>query len=243
MTLPADMLAGVAGAEGKRAEITIGQGDKKSLPDDVKAAIGSRPLIELSLSVDGKQTGWSNPGAPVTVAIPYTPTAEELAHPESIVIWYIDGSGNTVSVPNGRYDPETGTVTFSVTHFSLYAVNYNKVVFNDVAAGVWYEKAVSFIAARGISGGTGDGCFSPDALLTRGEFIVMLMRAYGIDPDAAPSDNFTDAGDTIYRLSGHAAKLLGIAVRPSSATKYVRATREITRQDCSRCCTNAPEGH
>ncbi len=148
MTLPADMLSGIPDAEGKKAEITIGAGKKAGLPDEVKAAIGDRPLVELSLTLDSQQTDWSNPDAPVTVSIPYTPTAEELENPESIVIWYIDGSGSAVSVPSGRYDPKTGTVTFSTTHFSLYAVNYNRIVFSDVAAGVWYDKAASFIAAR-----------------------------------------------------------------------------------------------
>jgi hypothetical protein len=32
--------------------------------------------------------------------------------------------------------------------------------------------------------------------VTRGQFIVMLMRAYGIEPDANPTGNFTDAGNT-----------------------------------------------
>ncbi|MDD4801915.1 MAG: hypothetical protein PHF24_03060 [Syntrophomonas sp.] len=67
----------------------------------MKAAIGDKPLIQLTLSIDSNQTNWSNPDAPVTVSIPYTPTAAELANPESIVIWHIGGSGRAVSVPNG----------------------------------------------------------------------------------------------------------------------------------------------
>jgi len=29
--------------------------------------------------------------------------------------------------------------------------------------------------------------------LTRGQFIVMAMKAYGIEPDINPTDNFADA--------------------------------------------------
>ncbi len=181
------MLTGVSGISGSKADIAIGQGDKDNLPDAVKAAIGDRPLVQLSLSIDGKQTDWSNPDAPVTVSISYTPpTAAEFANPESIIVWYIDGSGNVVSVPNGRYDPTTGMVTFTTTHFSDYAVAYNKVSFKDVAESAWYSKAVGFIAAREITAGTGGGNFSPEAKLTRGQFIVMLMKAYDIAPDADP---------------------------------------------------------
>jgi hypothetical protein len=75
------MLTGVPGISGNKAQISIGQGDKTTLPEDVIAAIGNRPLVQLTLSIDGKKTNWSNPGATVTVSIPYTPTAAELANP------------------------------------------------------------------------------------------------------------------------------------------------------------------
>ncbi len=237
ITLPADMLAGISGAEGKKAEITIGQGDKSGLPDNVKAAIGDRPLISLSLFIDGKQTDWNNPNAPVTVSIPYTPTAEELKNPESIVIWYIDGSGNAVSVPNGRYDPVTGTVTFFTTHFSDYAVAFNRVSFNDVASGAWYNTAVSFIAAREITSGTGNGNYSPDEKLTRGEFIVLMMRAYGIAPDVNPTDNFSDAGNTYYTGYLAAAKRLGITA--GVGNNMYAPGKEITRQEMFTLLYNA----
>lgn len=209
VTVPSNMLS--SNPSGKTAEITIGRGTKDQLPDDVKAAIGSRPLIQLTLSIDGTQTGWSNPDAPVTVSIPYTPTAEELANPECIVVWYIDGSGNLVTIPNGHYDLVTRTVIFSTTHFSQYAIGYNNVVFSDVPQNAWYDAAVSFVAARGITGGTSDTTFSPDAALNRGQFITMLMKAYGIEPETNAADNFSDAGSTYYTGYLEAAKRLGIS--------------------------------
>ncbi len=231
------MLTGVEDADGDKAQISIGEGDKSLLPESVKAAIGDRPLIQLTLSIDGKQTGWSNPNAPVTVSIPYTPTAAELLHPESIIVWYIDGSGNVVTIPNGRYDAATGMVTFSTTHFSDYAVVYNKVSFNDVASTAWYGKAVSFIAAREITTGTGGGNYSPEAKLTRGEFIVLMMRAYGISPDANPTDNFTDAGNTWYTGYLAAAKRLGISA--GVGNNQFAPEKEITRQEMFTLLYNA----
>jgi len=75
----------------------------------------------------------------------------------------------------------------------------------------WYAKAVSFIAAREITTGTGADCFSPESKLTRGQFIVMLMRAYGLSPDLNPEDNFSDAGSTYYTGYLAAAKRLGMS--------------------------------
>ncbi|MEM5816230.1 MAG: S-layer homology domain-containing protein, partial [Desulfitobacterium hafniense] len=211
ITLPGNMLLGGLEAEDQKVGITLGQGEESLLPEDVREALGDRPLIRLSLAVDGQQTSWSNEKALVTVSMPYTPTLQELANPESIVVWYIDGSGNTVSVPNGRYDSATGTVTFATTHFSFYAVGYNQVSFKDVTADAWYGKAVAFIAAREITTGTGNGNFNPEEKLTRGQFIVMLMKAYGMVPDANPKDNFADAGNTYYTGYLAAAKRLGIS--------------------------------
>lgn len=119
VTVPAAMLTGT---EGKQAGITIGRGDKDGLLEEVKTGIGDRPIVRLTMSLDGVQAEWNNPDAPVTVSIPYTPTATELANPGNIVIWYIDGSGKAVSVPNGHYDPVTGTVTFITAQGGLYAV-------------------------------------------------------------------------------------------------------------------------
>lgn len=227
ITIPGNMLSGT-GLTGN-AEITIGAGDKEGLPDDVRDAIGARPVIRLALAIDGQQTDWSNPVAPVTVSIPYIPTVAELENPESIVVWYIDGSGNVVTIPNGHHDPITGTVTFKTTHFSDYAVAYNKVLFSDVASGAWYFKAVSFIAAREITAGTGDGRYSPDAKLTRAEFIVLMMRAYGIAPDENPIDNFADAGNAYYTGYLAAAKQLGISA--GVGNNLFAPGRVITRQE------------
>ena len=115
--------------------LTIAAGDGSKLEAAVQAQIGDRPVIELTMKMDGRQTAWNNSSTPwnngslpVTVTVPYTPTVEELANSESIAVWYIDGSGKSVTVPNGRYDAATGAVTFAVTHFSQYAVGYNKAI-------------------------------------------------------------------------------------------------------------------
>ena len=237
LTIPADMLEEMAGTEGSSAGITIAQGDKSGLPDEIKTAIGDRPIVRLTLTLDGTQTEWNNPDAPVTVSIPYTPTATELANPESIVIWYIDGSGKAVSVPNGRYDPATGTVTFTTTHFSYYVVSFKQVSFKDVAKEAWYAKAVSFIAAREIATGTGNSNFSPEAKLTRGQFIVMLMNAYGITSDTNPKDNFADAGGTYYTGYLAAAKRLGISV--GVGNNLFAPNKEITHQEMFTLLYNA----
>lgn len=81
VTVPSNMLTGVRGTDGQKAEIVLGQGDKSALPPGIQNKIGDRPLIQLSLLIDGKQTDWRNNKAPVTLSIPYTPTPQELRNP------------------------------------------------------------------------------------------------------------------------------------------------------------------
>jgi len=226
VTIPAGMLANIEGSE---AQISISRIDASSLPAGVQAIIGNRPVIRINLAVDGKQTAWNNPAAPVTVSIPYTPTAEELAHPECIIIWYIDGSGNLICVPDGHYDTATGTVTFSTSHFSDYAVGFNIVQFKDVPEDAWYYKAVSFIAARGITNGTGNGNFSPEASLKRADFLVLLLRTYGIEPEAKPTANFADAGNTYY--TGYLAKARTLGMASGVGNNLFAPEQPITRQE------------
>lgn len=228
VTVPLNMLTGVEGISGSKAEISIGQGDKENLPDDVKAVIGDKPLIQLTLSIDGKQTNWSNPSAPVTVSIPYTPTAEELANQESINIWYIDGSGKAVSVPNGRYDPATGTVTFFTTHFSDYAVAYVHKTFSDLGGAEWARKAIEVMSSKGITSGTGNGTFSPGVNITRADYMVLLINTLGLTADF--TENFDDVkpGAYYYSVVG-AAKKLGIAA--GSGNNRFNPTESISRQD------------
>ncbi|MBP1736930.1 MAG: multidomain protein with s-layer y region, hyr domain [Oscillospiraceae bacterium] len=204
VTLPSDMLTGTDAASGDTAQMELDLVDSSELSDEARATIGDRPVVSLTLYIDGKQTDWSNPGAPVTVSIPYTPSDNEDLN--AIVVWYVDGDGNLNCVQSGVYDPETGTVTFQTTHFSLYAVGYNGVSFSDVSG--WYADYVVYLAARGIVSGTADGQFDPDAAITRAQFVTILARMSGNDLSGDTSPAFSDvsAGDWYFTAVQWAAE-------------------------------------
>ena len=65
--------------------------------------------------------------------------------------------------------------------------------FADVSADSYYAKAVAWAVENGITTGTGDGRFSPDAACTRGQSVTFLFRAIGklVDSKAAFSDVLT----------------------------------------------------
>lgn len=51
--------------------------------------------------------------------------------------------------------------------------------FSDVPAGSYYAKAVAWAVEKGITTGTGNGRFSPDAVCTRAQAVTFLYRALG----------------------------------------------------------------
>lgn len=99
----------------------------------------------------------------------------------------------------------------------------------DVSADAWYYPAVDYLASRNITAGTQSEGFGPNVKLNRGQFVVLLLKAYGIQPEAAGADNFADAGDTYYTGYLAAAKRLGIA--GGSGDNRFNPEAEISRQD------------
>ena len=209
--LSSNMLMDLLKTADREIGITVEKEVGLGIPGALNQDIGNKPAIRLVLTIDGRQGTWDNLDFPMMVSIPYKPIKSELDAPESIIIWHLEDSGNTVCIPNGIYDPETGAVTFSAYHLGSYAIGYNKVSFIDVPDTAWYREAVYFLAARGITAGTAENTFSPDQTLTRGQFITLLLRAYGIKGDEKSQDNFSDAGNTYYTGYLAAAKRLGIS--------------------------------
>src|SRR5690606_26136705 len=77
IVLPNNMLTSIPDTEGKQVTISIVQGDKAGLTQKEKTAVGNRPLIQLTLTLNGETIKWNNLNAPVTVLIPYTPMISE----------------------------------------------------------------------------------------------------------------------------------------------------------------------
>ena len=81
--------------------------------------------------------------------------------------------------------------------------------FTDVAAGIWYEKAVAWASSIGVVNGVGNGLFAPNKDITREQMATMIYRFLKISGyDVSAGENvdlsaFTDAGKiSDYALEG-----------------------------------------
>ena len=193
------------------------------------ADMNGRPVYDLKVMNGSTQVSDFN-GGHATVAIPYTLKTGE--NPNAVVVYYLSDDGKLIAV-RGHYDSDLKAVVFKTTHFSKFVIGYNPVSFDDVAANAWYENAIEFIAARGITSGTGNNMFSPEAKLTRAQFVVLLMNAYQISTqnqgESSQIQNFSDAGNTYYTEYLLAAKMLGIV--NGVGNNMFAPENEITRQE------------
>ena len=228
VTLPSNMISSEITGAGSNVSVTVSVADRAALPADVAEQIGDRPILELNLSIDGQPVAWQNEESPVTVSVPYEPSEAELQDPEHITVWYVDGQGNAVSVSSGRYDPETGRVTFTTTHFSKYAVVYVKKTFQDLNCSEWARTPIEVLASKGIINGVTATKYQPDGQITRGDFIKLLIDTLGIN--ASFDQNFEDVSVRNYGYNEIGiAKKLGIA--GGIGGNQFQPKQSITRQD------------
>jgi len=207
-------------------DITIAKVSNETLSANIQKTVGDRSVYDFSVKAGNKSVSSFGSGS-AKVSVPYTPKENEEYN--AIIVYYMDDVGALQTV-QGNYNASTKTVDFTTTHFSMYLIGYNQKEFRDVKKSDWYYDAVSFVSSRDIASGTDSDTFSPDESLTRGQFITMLMRAYGIAPDTNSANNFADAGDTYYTGYLSAAKRLGIA--GGVGDNCFDPDAHICRQDC-----------
>ena len=115
------------------------------------------------------------------------------------VKWAVE-KGITTGVGNGLFAPEQPCTRAQIVTFLWRAAGSPEPKgaasgMTDVVNGSYYEKAVAWAIENGITTGTGDGKFSPDATCTRAQSVTFLFRAIGklVDSKAEFSDVLTDS--------------------------------------------------
>ena len=107
--------------------------------------------------------------------------------------------GITGGIGNGLFGPNQPCTRAQIVTFLWRATGSPEPKamssFADVSTDAYYAKAVAWAVENGITTGTGDGKFSPDATCTRAQSVTFLFRAIGklVDSKAEFSDVLTDS--------------------------------------------------
>ena len=190
---------------GDTVTITVKPDDGFKL-DDLTVIDKNGNELKLTDKGNGKYT-FKMPAGKVTVSATFAPekTAADYFADVPANSYYADAvlwaakNGITGGIGNGLFGPNQPCTRAQIVTFLWRAAGSPEPKamssFADVSTDAYYAKAVAWAVENGITTGTGDGKFSPDATCTRAQSVTFLFRAIGklVDSKAEFSDVLTDS--------------------------------------------------
>ena len=195
---------------GTTVTITV-KPDSGYVLDDLTVTDSKGNDLKLTGKGGGKYT-FTMPSGKVTVEASFTPAKSENpftdvpsgAYYEDAVIWAVNngitgGTSATTFAPDG-FCTRAQAVTFLWRAAGSPTPKSAAMPFTDVPAGSYYYDAVLWAIESGITKGTSDTTFSPNANCSRGQIVTFLWRSQK-SPDAAAANPFTDVAANAYYTS------------------------------------------
>ena len=212
VNLPETVENGSISSSGKRASkgstvtITVTP-DSGFVLDDLTVTDKAGNTLPLTDKGDGKYS-FVMPAGPVDIRAAFAPEAETSPFTDvsprdyyyEAVCWAAEDE-ITGGVGGGLFAPDLTCTRAQIVTLLWRAAGspepQSTASFTDVAPDAYYAKAVSWAVEKGITTGTGDGKFSPDAPCTRAQAVTFLFRAAKAEASGAP--DFRDvAADAYY---------------------------------------------
>lgn len=159
--------------------------------------------------------GWERVITPVPPT-PSTPDEPEVYRPNGLVLdehfAYLIGNDDGLIRPEANITrAEVATIFFRLltdeTRESFWSDTNS---YTDVAAGSWYNNAVSTLSAMGVLGGYEDGSFRPNASITRAEFAKIAVSFFELEGLACENPFLDVAPSAWYAESVAAAAEIGL---------------------------------
>ena len=189
---------------GSTVTITVKPDDGFKL-DDLTVTDKNGKELKLTDKGNGKYT-FTMPASKVEVNATFVKEVETSPFSDvSTSAYYYEAvkwaqeKGITGGIGNGLFGPNQPCTRAQIVTFLWRAAGSPEPKamssFSDVSADSYYAKAVAWAVENGITTGTGDGKFSPDATCTRAQSVTFLFRAIGklVDSKAEFSDVLTDS--------------------------------------------------
>ena len=195
-------------AKGALVTLTVDP-DKGYVLDTLTVLDGKDKEIKLT-EKNGKYT-FTMPASKVTVEAMFKASAPTGKNPfidvpagsyyEDAVIWAVEkgitsGTSAVTFDPNGNCT-RAQAVTFLWRAAGSPAPKTKVMPFTDVPSGSYYYDAVLWAMEQGITKGTSDTAFSPNASCTRAQIVTFLWRANG-SPAVSGNSAFTDVASDAY---------------------------------------------
>ena len=175
-------------AKGSTVIITVEPDEGYEL-DEITVTDKDGNALKLTDKGDGKYS-FTMPSGKVDIDASFKKLVETSPFADvSTVAYYYEAvkwaaeNNITGGIGNGLFGPELTCSRGQIVTFLWRAAGSPEPTalstFTDVAADAYYAKAVAWAVENGVTTGTGDGKFSPDAPCTRGQAVTFLWRALG----------------------------------------------------------------
>ena len=189
--------------------VTITTTPDKGYVLDTLTVLDSKDKAVKLTEKNGKYT-FTMPSGKVTVSAAFKAAAPASENPftdvpsgayyEDAVVWAVK-KGITSGTSATTFDPDGSCTRAQAVTFLWRAAGSPEpksaaMPFTDVPAGSYFEKAVLWAVENGITNGTSDTTFGPDASCTRAQIVTFLWRAGGshaVSGNSAFSDVAADA--------------------------------------------------
>ncbi len=141
---------------------------------------------------------------------------------------YVGSTGGTPSGSGGGGGSSMGTSSIKIPDIKP-AQNSGNGVFYDVSSSHWANEAILALNEKGIVSGMGDGTFSPDSNVTRGQAARIISSAFDITLESN-NCNFADVPNDLWARKYVSALYEAGIINGISETEF-GINNELTRQD------------
>ena len=194
----------------KDTAVTLTVTPDKGYVLDTLTVLDSKDKAVKLTEKNGKYT-FTMPAGKVTVSAAFKAAAPASENPftdvpsgayyEDAVIWAVK-KGITSGTSATTFNPDGSCTRAQAVTFLWRAAGSPEpksaaMPFTDVPADAYYAKAVAWAVENGITKGTSDTTFSPDASCTRAQIVTFLWRAGG-SPAVSGNSAFSDVASDAY---------------------------------------------
>lgn len=168
------------------------------------------------------------------------PTAE--GDPEYNCVFIIEGEDSRNAEPiGGKYVQVTGKIEIESKSAGKYYVKENRKTFKDIdSKDEMMKKAIEVMASKGIISGKDENNFDPDGVVSRAEFVKLIVRTlYSLDKDA--KTDFKDVPDKAWYYPYVASSQKEGLVNGYPDNTF-RGKNTITKEEIIKVCAASLQG-
>ncbi|WP_367398318.1 endo-1,4-beta-xylanase [Paenibacillus lautus] len=198
LEMPSVLIQGTGVTDTETVTLRLEKSSGGNLDVALREKIGDRPVFRAEVLAGERALSWKQGRHRLIWSVPYSPTEEELARPNHIMVWHIDSNGRGVPLSSSRYNSADGIVRAALPHGGTFAVASAYKTFHDLKHVPWAIDAIETMASRGIIQGETETRFNPLNPITRAEFLVMLVRALELEGSGEGRAAFGDVLPSAY---------------------------------------------